>query len=172
MADFIEPIGRASGAAAPDDARARFHDPRGVEGWLLVLCLMFVVVGPLLTVWLQAHALTPIHRGLDGGGLTRFAAASLAIQACSVAFGICAGMRLWRVRPGAVATARQSLLFGLAADMLCTALDMTTADGSSVLGPWHGDYSWRMVPQWVFFTVCYAYLNRSARVRATWDPSV
>ncbi len=140
---------------------------KGVRGWLLVLCLMLIVVGPIISAWLMAHmyidaaplasrplsAQVPVH-------------ASLLLSACAVAFGIYAGVQLWLVRPNAVNTAKRALLFALAIDVITTAIEAATATSPSDRLLLQIEVN--LIPSLIFFTLCFAYLNRSRRVYATY----
>jgi len=139
----------------------------GVRGWLLVLCLMLTVVGPALSVWLMAHeyaSAAPL--GAQPVAVQAAVLASLLLSAGAVAFGAYAGGRLWLIRPNALATAKQALLFGLAVDVVTTTIEAATAQvpGDRLL--FQVEVS--LVPSLVFFTLCFAYLNRSQRVHATY----
>jgi len=139
----------------------------GVRGWLLVLCLMLTVVGPALSVWLMAHeyaSAAPL--GAQPEGVQAAVLASLLLSAAAVAFGAYAGGRLWLIRPNALTTAKQALLFGLAVDVVTTTIEAATAQvpGDRLL--FQVEVS--LVPSLVFFTLCFAYLNRSQRVHATY----
>jgi hypothetical protein len=141
----------------------------GVRGWLLVLCLMFTVVGPALSVWLMAHeyaSAAPL--GAKPVAVQAAVLVSLLLSACAVAFGAYAGGRLWLIRPNALGTARQALLFGLAVDVVTTAIQVATAQvpGDRLLF----QVEVNLVPSLVFFTLCFTYLDRSRRVHATYGP--
>ena len=143
---------------------------RGVHGWLLVLCLMLTVIGPLISAWLVAFKYMQFapyfasSRGLQVAILF-----TSAIIACSVVFGIYAGIRLWSIRPGAVDTAKNALLFGLAADILATAIQIGVGPESSADGRWFNEVTISVIPCLVFFTLCLGYLNKSTRVEATYE---
>ena len=140
----------------------------GVSGWLLVLCLMLAVIGPLIAVSLMVNetlASAPYFQSALGLHLATIA--SMAITAWLVGSGIYAGVGLWVLRPGAVETAKTLLLLGLAANIAGAALHLLTPAASP-----HADLlrelALSVVPDLIFFTACYAYLNKSARVRATY----
>lgn len=141
----------------------------GVRGWLLVLCLMLTVVGPALSVWLMAHEYAnAAPLGARPMAVQAALLASLLLTAGAVAFGAYAGGRLWLVRPNAPATAKQALLLGLAVDVVTTAMQVATAQvpGERLLF----EVEVSLVPSLVFFTLCFAYLQRSQRVHATYGP--
>lgn len=142
---------------------------QGVRGWLLVLCLMLTIVGPAISAWLMldeyANSAAHFHESL---GTRILVLGSLVLTACAVAFGAYAGMRLWLIRPNAVGTAKHALLFGLATDVVTTTIEAATAQvpGDQLL--FQVEVS--LIPSLIFFTLCFAYLNKSKRVCATYGP--
>lgn len=142
---------------------------KGVRGWLLVLCLMLTVVGPAISTWLMANEYTnaaPLFS--ESLSVHVLVVGSLVFMACSVAFGAYAGLRLWLIRPNAVNTAKHALLFGLAADVITTTIEAATALVPSDRLLFQVEVS--LVPSLIFFTLCFAYLNKSKRVYATYGP--
>lgn len=160
MADVTHPPRRQSG---PSDPAA---DHR-IRGWLLLLCLMFTVVGPLISAGLMVDRYQSLAPYFAGWRYLQLALVlCTVIEISSVVFGIYAGHRLWAVRPGAVNTAKRALLWGLAANALSAALQLITGPPSATDGPLLDALLWQLVPDLIFFTACFAYLNKSARVQA------
>jgi Protein of unknown function (DUF2569) len=158
---------RLQALSHPDSRPSPKH--KGVRGWLLVLCLMLTIVGPAISVWLMADEYTSAAPFLSASLSTRVLMfGSLVLMACSVAFGAYAGLRLWLIRPNAVNTAKHALLFGLATDVVTTTIEAATAlvPNDSLLF----QVQVGVIPSLVFFTLCFAYLNRSKRVYATYGP--
>ena len=143
---------------------------RGVHGWLLALCLMLTVIGPAIAAWLMVVEYTnaePLFR--ESVGVRAAALGTLLLSGSSVVFGACAaGLRLWLVLPNAVSTAKHALLFGLAVDIVTTALEAAAARVPS--GQLLFQVEIGLIPTLIFFTVCYTYLNQSKRVYATYGP--
>lgn len=151
------------------DASAAVRGPQGVQGWLLAMCLMFVVFGPAISARLAAHdcaELAPYFN--ESGGILAAALLMVALRVLAVGYGIHAGLLLWAVRPNAVATAKRSLLLALAAEIAIT-LIAWAADPDVALTPQlPAQLVVQIAPGLVFFTICFAYLNRSERVAATY----
>jgi Protein of unknown function (DUF2569) len=169
MDDFTTPIGSHAVESMQPGSLPGTTPRTGVGGWLLVLCLMFTVVGPLISAWLLADeyaAFEPYFAG--SAGLQAAIFVSLAITACSVAFGIYAGLRLWLIRPNAVTTTKHALLVGLAADAVTTAIGLVAGPTPDAQGQLLRQLTIDLVPSFIFFTLCFAYLNRSRRVYATY----
>ena len=142
---------------------------KGVRGWLLVLCLMLIVGGPVISGWLMTNEyarFAPIFT--ETGDLQAVILISLLSTACSVAFGIYAGLRLWLIRPKAVSTAKYALLVGLAADIITTAIEVAAGQTPNAGDRLLFQVEVNLIPSLIFFTLCFAYLNRSKRVNATY----
>lgn len=85
--------------------------PRGIGGWLLVLCVLLLVWQPLSLGLVASSALDAIAvRGLP-------LALVLALRLVVAAFGIAAGIALAAGRPAAVTMAKASLVLSAAADL-------------------------------------------------------
>ena len=142
---------------------------QGVGGWLLALCWMLTIVGPLVSVCLLNDGYAPwAELFIQPVRMQAAMLLSIALTLGSVAYGMLAGVLLWTIRPGAVATAKRALLLGLAVDLFTSALQVgvaleSPADGSLLQGVLQSS-----ALSLVFFTACFAYLNKSARVQSTY----
>jgi hypothetical protein len=164
MAEYTTP----NGGRVADSMPPAGH--RGVRGWLLVLCLMLTVVGPLIASGLMAYRyVSSAPYFASSRGLEFAIFISIAIEACSLAYGIYAGIRLWTIQPGAVTTAKRALLFGLAANAVTTALQIATGPATPADGRLLHAVTMNLIPDLIFFTMCFAYLNKSTRVQATYQ---
>jgi|YelNatPaOPRAMG01_1025707.scaffolds.fasta_scaffold17313_4 hypothetical protein len=141
---------------------------KGVRGWLLLFCLGCTILSPLLTIggllkefadnnW-QAVDLFP--------GLRAATQIDAVLRLAVTAFGIYAGVRLWRVRPRAVRTAKGYLLAVLAYSVVAALLPLTAAvpNRDAVLETGIG----RMLATLVAFSIWLAYFTSSKRVKATY----
>jgi len=167
--DHSTPANRHAAGSMPSDAWPGPSGQKGVGGWLWVLCLMLTIVGPVIVSGLAAHEYRHFAPDFESVlGLQSVIVAAIAIKACAVSYGIYAGVGLWTVRPGAVATAKRALLWGLAADVVAATLRITWDPVSSS----HAGLLMQVMAATfldvAFFTLCFAYLNRSARVLATY----
>lgn len=173
MADFSTPTGRGPlPPMAPNTASGR-PGPQGVAGWLLLLCLMLTVVGPLITAGLlvQHHlGWPPSLAGLRSQPLPALllALASVLVEAGSIVYGLYAGLRLWLLRPAAVNTAKAALLWGLVASVATLTLQWLAGPTVGAAGGLLHTINLGLLPDLVFFTASFAYLNKSARVQATY----
>jgi hypothetical protein len=142
---------------------------KGIRGWLLALCLMLTVVGPIISAWLMATEYANADPLVSKPAAVQVAVlASLLLSACAVGFGAYAGIRLWLIRPNALTTVKHALLFGLAVDVVITTIQAAAAQDPSHHLLFQVVVS--LVPSLIFFTLCFAYLNRSKRVHATYGP--
>lgn len=141
----------------------------GVAGWLLLLCVFLVAVGPAISAWLFLDRQAVVGPRVMGSILLQalFAASQL-LSLAATAWGIVAGWRLWQVRPGAVASARLALLAALAVDVLCATFDIATHPLLVAQGGLIRQVLWAVVPDLICFTACLGYLHHSRRVRATY----
>ncbi len=170
MDDFAARNDSDLGESKRANPRPGVSNGKGVRGWLLVLCLMLTVVGPLISAWLVANEyMTFAPYFVSSRGLQVAIFVSMAITACSVAFGIYAGLRLWSIRPGAVAIAKYALLCGLAADFVTTTMQIAFGPTLIADGQLLHEVTVHLIPSLIFFTLCLGYLNKSARVHATYE---
>jgi len=130
---------------------------------------MLTVIGPAIAAWLMVFEYTnaePLFR--ESVSLHAAALGTLLLSGSAVVFGAYAGLRLWLVLPKAVSTAKYALLFGLAVDIVTTAIEAAAARVPSDQLLFQVEIG--LIPTLIFFTVCYTYLNQSKRVYATYGP--
>lgn len=151
---------------APSPAPAT---PSGVGGWLLLLCVALVLVCPVLVAWLVSTTYAGLDSRLLASGLAHGAVVlSLWLAGVAAALGVHAGLALWAQRPGAVATARRALLWGLALDVAATVLQLLTGTTAFTPSLALDELMVRLLPDLLFFTLCLGYLNKSRRVALTY----
>lgn len=141
----------------------------GVRGWLLALCLMLTLVGPLIVTYLVATEYAAfVPDPARAFGQLAATLIALLMTVCSVAYGVYAGIQLWLIRPNAVWTAKKALLLGLSVDIVSTTVATAVGSASSTDGQFVNQILLSLIPSLVFFTLCFSYLNRSNRVHATY----
>jgi hypothetical protein len=134
---------------------------------------MLTIIGPLIVIGLVANeyaALVIDPAGAFGQSVATLV--TLVLMVSSVGYGIYAGLQLWLIRPDAVRTAKRALLLGLAVDIVTATFASTFGPGSSADGQLLNPIFVQLIPSLVFFTLCFAYLNRSSRVDATYRASI
>jgi hypothetical protein len=130
--------------------RLRFSD-----GWLGLLCRVLVLWQPLSLGLVASSALNSLSvRGLP-------LALVILGRVAVAAFGVAAGLALWRRRPGAVALARTSLLLSAGADVFVYATPYFPNNRPP------GDSLLILVGSLVWYAIWLMYLWRSKRVRNT-----
>jgi len=130
-------------------------EPVGVGGWLSLLCRVLLLWQPLALGLVASSALSSLS--VRGVSLALVILGRLAVAA----FGVAAGLALWRQRPAAVTLAKASLVMSAAADIFVYATpyfpnNRPPGDSELILAgslAWYG--AWLM------------YLWRSKRVRNT-----
>jgi Protein of unknown function (DUF2569) len=130
--------------------------PRGVGGWLLVLCALLLVWHPLNFAGVAAGALQALP--LRGTPLALVLAARLLVTAV----GIAAGIALLARRPAAVTLAVAALALSAAADLFV----YTTSYMPSNRLP--GDTMGYVAMSLLYHGAWLLYLVRSTRVRNTY----
>jgi len=142
---------------------------RGVRGWLLYLCLLLTVFQPLISIGL--HAWTTLSVAPAFGrfpGLLPVIIVDNVLAAGLAVFSVYAGILLWRVRPGAVATARV-FLFANFAYVLLAPLLMLLAGLPGELARQSVAESYTNIGGSIGGAVIWlTYLQTSKRVRATY----
>ena len=142
-------------------------EPRGVRGWLLLLCLGLTVFGPVR--WLAEMLLSPQERQPWYDDLTLALYLNSLVGVGLLVFGMTAGVFLWRVRPGAVLLAKVFLsvqaIYALVWLALSFRLELPGATLEELVLLRFG------ISSLAFFAVWFTYLHRSRRVNNTYDVS-
>lgn len=142
---------------------------QGVRGWLLFFCVNLTVLGPLLTTVSVASGFAASREYFkDYPGFLAMMIIDAILGLGITGYGLFAGIQLWRIRPGAVLTAKRYLYCAL----ICNAVEigfpwmtglpaeeiraMVTANGRNAVRA--------LIP----FAIWYSYLKRSKRVQATY----
>lgn len=127
----------------------------GVGGWLLILCRLFIVWGPVQLAFIVSSALAALS--VRGSSLGLMIIARMLVTA----FGLAAGLALQARRGSAVTMARASLVLTAASDSF---VYLTSYFPSNVVP---GD-EWLYVGATLLYAVVWLlYLARSRRVRNT-----
>ena len=130
--------------------------PRGVSGWLLVLCRLLVVFQPLSLAVTASGALSALP--VRGTAVVLI----LLLRLVVVGFGMAAGRALQTLQPGALTLARMALVASAATDLFV----YTTPYFPNNRLP--GDTVYYVAASLAYHGAWLAYLTRSARVRATY----
>jgi len=142
---------------------------QGVGGWLLFFCISLTVLGPLLTV---ASLITGFGISAEAfrefPGLLVMLIIDTVLSLGIAGFGLYAGLQLWRVRPGAVLTAKKYLYCALGYHILGIGLPwiagLSPEDTKAMIVDGIRD----TVRGLIYFAIWFSYLNQSKRVKATY----
>jgi hypothetical protein len=139
----------------------------GVRGWLLVFCIIWVFLYPLILVgsidFRAAEELqTEYPRAMTIVLIDSFVVVAL------IVYSIYTGVRLWRVRPGAVANAKRFLLVVWAYFLASYLSFFTIGFPEEVNALALRRFLWRLPIVSVHMLAWWTYLTRSKRVAATY----
>ena len=127
----------------------------GMGGWLALLCRVLLLWQPLALALVASAALSSLS--VRGPSLAIAIVARLAVAA----FGVAAGLALWRQRPSAVTMAKASLLLSAAADIFVYATPYFPNNRPP------GDSELILAASLAWYAGWLMYLWRSKRVRNT-----
>jgi len=160
-------------AAAPPSLPATSVEPRykGVGGWLLLFCLGLTVFSPLITIGSFAASYSQSSRYFDRfPGLLVITVIDTFLSLGLMAFSIYAGVCLWRIRSGAVQTAKKYLLWFLVYLAIAAVLPFMAGLPSTANDTLLAEAAKNTFRGFIYFAIWYSYLNKSKRVRATYEP--
>jgi len=147
---------------------------RGVYGWLFLLCFLLVIIRPLFGL-VQITDLYRLYneppRPIEGLHAA-IPVAILGIGTLMIA-GIYVGLRLWRIKPGALGLAYAYFLLELAVTIIVVASDYVLVDypSSTQRSLLSGGIS-QITITLIWCGVWIAYLSNSKRVSATYRPYI
>ncbi len=150
---------------------AKIIDDRyqGVGGWLLFLCVIMVIISPLWSLQGIVSVLGDIWEVKDQyPGLMLVTAVDLILSAGVIAFQIYAGLKLWRVRPGAAQTAKKYFIVFLVYSFIAAFLPFLAGfskEGNDIIA---AELPKSIFGSLVWFCVWYGYLSVSKRVKTTY----
>lgn len=142
---------------------------RGVRGWLLLLCLGLTVGAPLFTVVSLVRSYRELSPHLPQfPGLTFLLLIDAVLSLGITAYAIYAGLGLWQIRPGAVATAKRYFLWLLVYHGIAAVLPFTAGLPAEANRAMLQEVGRNILRGVVSVAVWYSYLGRSRRVKATY----
>lgn len=143
---------------------------RGVGGWLLLFCLSLTVFSPLITLGSLAASYNKcIHSFHRFPGLLVVTVIDTLLIVGLMTFSIYAGVGLWRIRPGAVRTAKRFLLCVLGYLPIAAVLPFMAGLPPAATGAIIIHVIDEAMSGVAFFAIWYSYLNKSERVKATYQ---
>ena len=143
---------------------------KGVGGWLLLLCLVLTVFGPLITLGSFAAGYSETSKYFDQfPGLLVITVIDTFLSVGLMAFSVYAGTGLWSIRPGAVQMAKRFLLCFLGYHAIGAILPFMAGLPSAVNEALIAQIAKDTIRGVISFAVWYSYLNKSKRVSATYN---
>lgn len=158
-------------AAPPPLSPAAPVAPRykGVGGWLLLFCLALTVFSPLITLGSLVASYKEYSQYFGRfPGLGVITVIDTFLSVGLMAFSIYAGLGLWRIRPGAVQTAKRYLLWCLAYLVVAAVLPFMAGLPSQANDAMMAEVVKGAARSVAYFAIWYSYLNTSKRVKATY----
>ena len=130
-----------------------------IRGWLLVLCVLLLVWQPFSLALTTANMLDGLS--LRGSGL----AFVLIARLLAAGLGIAAGLALFQRKPGALSISNASHVFSAEVDVFVYATPYYPNNRPP------GDALLLLIVSLTYYCMRLAYLARSKRVRATFQPT-
>lgn len=164
--------GRLSDAAAPTTLGSPPAEPqyKGVGGWLLLLCLGFTVFSPLISLASLVTEYREASQYFDQvPGLLVITVIDTLLVVGLMAFSLYAGTGLWTLRPGAVRIAKRYLVCFLGYHAVVAILPFMAGLPSEATEAIVAQVAMETFRAVIAVAVWYSYLNRSRRVRATYE---
>jgi hypothetical protein len=142
--------------------------PSGVEGWLLVLCLILTLVAPAVGLYHIIEHTIPILLRVHDFRNAYLLSVYLVVFSGLIIYSFVAGVRLWLIKPGAVRFAKRYFWTFLVAN-LAYFLFWVMVVRPKLLSS-YAAMAWSHVVGAILpFTLWYFYLEHSKRVRATYS---
>jgi hypothetical protein len=142
---------------------------KAVAGWLRFFCIVLTVITPLLTLLLLAKSYNDTYKYFERfPRLVVIMVIDSLLSLSLMGYSIYAGVGLWKIRPGAVRTAKRYLVTYLVYLAIAAVLPFTAGLPSAANMAMLGEVFKSFVRGGVFFAIWYSYLTTSQRVKATY----
>lgn len=143
---------------------------RPVTGWLLVLCLGLTIGYPSFVLYRIIWHTVPDLIAARSFPVVLLLSVYSALFSAVALFSITAGLKLWLIKPGAVATAKAFLVTHLVANIAYAVFWLGLVRTRSTVAI--ADLGWHHVVGPIASTALwYFYLESSQRVRETYGPA-
>ncbi|MHB8066522.1 MAG: DUF2569 family protein [Desulfobaccales bacterium] len=149
--------------------------PKGVRGWLLLLCINLTIIIPALCLYNVISIYYFINSPLNqliiliSKNLSIYHMVIVAIMVFSATLSFCSGLQLWDVKPAAIKFTKIFLIIQLFLSFVIAIIQslMPFPFGS-------GDNNYviivkTIIPSLIYFSLWYAYLSKSSRVHNTYS---
>ena len=143
---------------------------KGVAGWLLFFCISLTVIGPLITLGSLVGAYSDSSKYFNQfPGLLAITVIDTILSLGVMGLSIYAGIGLWRIRPGAVQMAKRYLLCFLGYHAVTAFLPFMAGLPSAANEAMIAQVAKDTFRGIIYVAIWYSYLNKSLRVRATYE---
>jgi len=136
---------------------------KGVGGWLLFLCVQLTILQPLFGTLSTLGEYSKTVKDIPS--LKGVALIFVFISLGLIAFGFYAGVSLWRVRLGAVNLTKKYLIVEFST--LSAIVLFAVAGGENIASA-----IGMLIALGIYLAIWYSYLNKSKRVKATYQDAV
>ena len=166
--DAVKSLGSNNGEIRnPDDAQIEKY--QGVDGWLLLFCIILTIIGPLSTLYTILNSYRETHQFFNlYPGLKNIYYIDILLSGVLMTLSVRAGRALWNLKKGAVRTAKSYLLIYLWYTLTTASLPfmagLPSEFNEAMISPTVKD----VLGGVLFFAVWSSYLHKSKRVKATY----
>lgn len=148
-------------------------EPKGVEGWLLLLCFVLIIFSPILTLGGIVNTLQSMkenHLFLDRHpGLYSVLRADIILSSIVCYYGINAGWALYKINVGAVKKVKNYFIIATAYQIASFLLPMTVEDlPKEYIDSISNEGSKQTIKSLLSIAVWYLYIVKSKRVKNTY----
>lgn len=144
----------------------------GVDGWLVLFCIILTILTPIRDLF-RDFVLYSLYDEYSPSftrypGLRHLILIEVILQLVFLIYSVYVGIRLWRIRPGAVQSAKSYLTWNLSISAIIIILPFGLVLPPLVKEATVSHMVRGFLNTILWFTVWYSYLNVSKRVRATY----
>ena len=170
MNDTPETAANKQSFFSPSTKNSTLQKYKGIGGWLLLFCLILTVFSLIGTLFSIVTTYLEVSKYFaQFPRLLTVTVIDIFLSLSFMTYSIYAGIRLWRIRPRAVHTAKQYILFSLVYVLIASLLSFMAGFPSSVNETLVIGGAKSMFKGIIFVVTWYSYLNKSQRVRATYN---
>ncbi len=143
---------------------------KGVKGWLLLLCINLAILDPFAMLFnlVSVNQLTKPHFD-KFPALQQMVLIGGAFSLALMVFSIYAGISLWKVLPGAVTTVKKYFYAVFFYSIFSVFLPSLVGLPKDAQGEFSANTALNSLITVLYVAGWYVYLNRSRRVRATYN---
>ena len=143
---------------------------KSVGGWLLFLCLVLAIISPLMTLYSLVTSFAELEpQFVTYPGFKTLFYVDTVLSTILMIFSIRAGVSLWKVLPGAVTRAKNYLYLYASYIAVSSIIPFVVGLPSMFTEAMTPIVLTNIIRSVIFFSVWLAYLNKSKRVKETFE---